>query len=247
MGIVVALDAEARLEMPAQILRQLGAEAGDLLMLEVVGEKLEVRVVGESMTEHAAVAVGRRRVGDLGDVEDAVEPGRAVGTDRQDLQHSGPGPPVVGGCPHEVLNVKVLPSRRIDLVEREDLEASNIIALPATVTMFGVTVAEPLHLESEHRLQVHGDHLTTPRPQFDAGGVGPSGPRLHHQSVVHGSHRLHGRRPRFVIRSEYGHPEAGVVPAAPVSEIVDVEMQRAVVEVDRCPEPEELRVGRGRS
>src|SRR6478735_4917962 len=100
-------------------------------------------------------------------------------------------------------------------------------------------VPDAEHLEVEQRFEANGRRIAYPRDEIELEGrrvAGPGGPL---DAVLGAAQRL---GERAVARVD-GCDDRRFVPAAAVEQLVDVEMGGERLEVDRGPQPEELRVG----
>ena len=142
--------------------------------------------------------------------------------------------------PHHGLDVYMVWRERVVDGKRPALTADLEFALPHAVTPLGMDVPQAEHLEVVQRLEADRRGSIGRRREVDLERGGRSRPRFPFESVVDVLH-LFGS----VVADR--RDEAAPVPALAVRVLVDVEVGRELLEVERRPQPEELRVGDGRA
>ena len=128
------------------------------------------------------------------------------------------------------------------VVDREvpSVAADGELALPDPVAPLRVPVADAEHLEVEQRLEADRRRFADPRDEVDLEPLPHTGCRASTRCGSRSARIASGSTPSPV--STVGD-DAGLVPAPAVEQLVDVEVGRERLEVDRRPQPEELRVG----
>src|SRR4051794_2916548 len=120
--------------------------------------------------------------------------------------------------------------------ERDPLAADDRLALPHSVTELRMSVAEPAHQELLARLECDRVHEAAAVDEDVLEVACPARARPPFEAVVDRSHHLRGT----AVDASNG---ADLVPSAAIAVVVGVEVSGQRREVDRCPQPEELRLG----
>src|SRR3954451_6147405 len=136
----------------------------------------------------------------------------------------------------QCLHVQVHATARLVDRQGDPLPADHGLALPHAMAELRMSVAETTHQELLTRFESDSVVLAVAVHEHVPEVLCPARARPPFDAVVDRSHHL---RSAAIDASDRAH----LVPSPSVAEVVGVQMSRQARKVDRCPQPEELRLG----